>query len=108
MNGLALDMREEIVKECRRAAELADTLINDGGRRGIVRELAHNIKRRIAEIEENSGVVKYNLYFNGRAGVGKSTAICHLAGLIDKSCCENSKEFTSNLGDFYYFSYSND
>lgn len=93
MNELALDLREEIMKECRRAAELADTLINDGSRRGIVRELARNIKRRIAEIEENSSVVKYNLYFNGRVGVGKSTAICHLAGLIDKSCCENSKEF---------------
>lgn len=86
MNELDFNMREEVLEQCRRAIELADDLLKDENKRGIVHELARNIKKRAGAIEEKCSAEKFNLYFNGEVGVGKSTAICHLTGLVDKNC----------------------
>lgn len=68
------------------AGELADALYHDDNRHDVVREQAYSIKKRSKVIEENCSVERYHLYFNGKVGVGKSTAICYLTGLIDKNC----------------------
>lgn len=86
MKRLDFSVREMIIENCRQATELADALCNDGSRHGVVREQAGRIKERIKAIEENCSVEKYDLYFSGEVGVGKSTAICHLTGLVDKDC----------------------
>ena len=86
MNQLDFSMRGRIIEKCREAGELADALYHDDNRHDVVREQAYSIKKRSKVIEENCSVERYHLYFNGKVGVGKSTAICYLTGLIDKNC----------------------
>ena len=86
MNQLDFSMRGRIIEKCREAGELADALYHDDSRHDVVREQARSIKKRSKEIEENCSIERYDLYFNGKVGVGKSTAICYLTGLIDKNC----------------------
>ena len=85
MNQLDFSMRGRIIEKCREAGELADALYHDDNRHDVVREQAYSIKKRSKVIEENCSVERYHLYFNGKVGVGKSTAICYLTGLIDKT-----------------------
>ena len=86
MNQLDFSMRGRIIEKCREAGELADALYHDDNRHDVVREQAYSIKKRSKVIEENCSVERYHLYFNGKVGVGKSTAICYLTGQIDKNC----------------------
>ena len=58
----------------------------------IARELARRIRKQIVALEGKCNIEKYNLLFNGEVGIGKSTAICHLTGLIDGDCLKKGEE----------------
>lgn len=84
--------REVIVEECRKAAELATELRDKKDVHLVIRKLAENALSRIEMIEKICQVDKYNLFFNGQVGVGKTTAISHLTGLVDDTCFEKDKK----------------
>lgn len=84
--------REDIVEECKKAAELAKELRDNKDMHLVIRRLAENALSRIEMIEKICQVDKYNLFFNGKVGVGKTTAISHLTGLVDDACFEENKK----------------
>jgi hypothetical protein len=49
----------------------------------IIKKMSHSIASRIEAIEEFCSIESYNVFFNGKIAVGKSTAICTLLGLVD-------------------------
>lgn len=87
-----LSKREYIVEECKKAAELAKELSDEKAMHLVIQKLAKNALSRIGMIEKICQVDKYNLFFNGQVGVGKTTAISHLTGLVDYSCFEEGKK----------------
>ena len=93
MNGLEIDVGEEILEKCRQASALASALEEDGSRHSIVHELARNMKVRAEAIEEQCRVKRYSLRFNGKVGIGKTMAICSLTGLIDRNVLENAGDY---------------
>jgi GTPase SAR1 family protein len=52
----------------------------------------HNISDRLNRIESILSIQRYNLVFIGQVGVGKTTAICHLFGLIRETTNSRSTE----------------
>jgi hypothetical protein len=52
----------------------------------------HNISDRLKRIESILSIQRYNLVFIGQVGVGKTTAICHLFGLIREVTNSRSTE----------------
>ncbi|WP_068505442.1 hypothetical protein [Paenibacillus kribbensis] len=50
----------------------------------IIRKIGEYIYRRVTQIKGICSVEKYNIFFNGKVAVGKSTAICNLFNLIDE------------------------
>ncbi len=93
MENLDTGKREYIVEECEKAAELARKL-QDSDKHFVIRKLAQNALKRIEKIKKVCEVDKYNLYFNGQVGVGKTTAISHLTGLIDGNCLEEDRKIS--------------
>ena len=91
MEKLNLSKREVIVEECEKAAELARKLQGMGVHL-VICKLAENALSRIEMIQKVCQVDKYNLFFNGQVGVGKTTAISHLTGLIDGTCLKEGKK----------------
>lgn len=60
-----------------------------------IQKMSQSIAMRINNIAEICSVQSYNLFFNGKIAVGKSTAICTILGLI-KGTSDNSPTFLSN------------
>jgi GTPase SAR1 family protein len=56
----------------------------------------HNISDRLKKIESILSIQRYNLVFIGQVGVGKTTAICHLFGLIREVANSRSVETNSS------------
>lgn len=58
----------------------------------IIQKVANHIWNRVTEIKEICSVDKYDIFFNGKVEIGKSTAICTLFNLVDKDgFMENKK-----------------
>ncbi|MEK5479610.1 hypothetical protein NYE70_22180 [Paenibacillus sp. FSL R5-0407] len=58
----------------------------------IIQKVANHIWDRVTEIKEICSVDKYDIFFNGKVEIGKSTAICTLFNLVDKDgFMENKK-----------------
>lgn len=83
MDKMDFGIRENVIEKCRQALEMADELLVNEKKHVVVRKLAQNAKDRLKVIEEICGVEKYKLCFIGDVGIGKSTAISHLTGLVD-------------------------
>ena len=95
-----MDKRKQILQQCEDAKQIADTIKNDIKKHEIVRKIAELRGNRVDEIIRLCSVEKYNVYFNGKAGIGKSTAISHLFQLIDEDLINNySNDRRTNLKD---------
>lgn len=74
----------EVLQKCKENLTKADSVINDSEINHIIKIMTKPLIGRIREIEKICSVDKYNMCFIGEVGVGKSTAIANLLGLIDK------------------------
>ncbi|WP_144028091.1 hypothetical protein [Paenibacillus sp. 32352] len=77
--------RKEILEFCEKAVVAANEIQLNVDHHVIIKKMAQQIKNRVEIIEELCSVEKYNLYFNGKVGLGKSTTICNLLNLIDST-----------------------
>lgn len=63
----------------------------------ILRKISEYIYDRVIEIKEICSVDKYDIYFNGKVAIGKSTAICNLFNLIDKDRLETGNKLSDAM-----------
>ena len=89
--------RIEILDLCSKAINQAEEIENEKDAHIIIKRMAHQINERIKNIQKICSVEKYRLYFNGRVGLGKSTAICTLLDLLDSSKFLDKKKVGEGL-----------
>lgn len=77
--------RIEIQEKCDKIIEMIKEINNSADQKEMIKTITAPLKDRVKEIKKICSVEKYNLCFIGEVGVGKSTAISHLFGLIDES-----------------------
>ncbi|TBL80859.1 hypothetical protein [Paenibacillus thalictri] len=77
-------LRYEVIEKCLENLNMANGIINNQNINQIVKTMTQPLINRINYIQEICSVEKYNLCFIGKVGVGKSTAITNLLGLVDK------------------------
>ncbi|MFI3202125.1 MAG: hypothetical protein R3Y54_11510 [Eubacteriales bacterium] len=89
--------RENMVTKCEETLNTIENLQKDSSSNLIIQCMIPSIAKRTKEIYEICKVEKYVLSFMGSVGVGKSTAIANLIGLIDESVLEDytQKEYTT-------------
>lgn len=75
----------EVLDKCRENLFKANDIMDNPSINQIVKIMTKPLVSRINQIEEICSVEKYSLCFIGKVGVGKSTAIANLLGLVDKS-----------------------
>lgn len=78
-----MDERKNVLSLCEQIIEGSERILQDSEKHEIMRRLANQINQRAKTIREICGVEKYNVYFHGTVGVGKTTAISVLSGLTD-------------------------
>ncbi|MRN53923.1 hypothetical protein [Paenibacillus monticola] len=88
--------RTEVINLCKQVLENSEQIKVSNDNHEIIRKVAEFIFNRTREIYDICNVEKYNVFFNGIVGVGKSTAICNLFNLIDKRHLKPDEEI-SNL-----------
>lgn len=76
--------RENVVRLADQLLIESKEIKDNEGKHEIIRKIGDYIYKRVAEIKEICSVEKYNIYFNGKVAIGKSTAICNLFNLIDE------------------------
>ena len=76
--------REEILLQCENILHLGEEIISSEPH-PIIGGIAEHIKGQVLQIKEICSVEQYCLLFNGRVGIGKSTAICMILDLLKKS-----------------------
>ena len=87
--------RIEIQKKCDEILNVISAIHNDENKHELVKRAAESLMERVKKIKKVCDVEKYNICFIGDAGIGKSTAISHLLGLVDDEqlkedgCIEN-------------------
>jgi hypothetical protein len=84
MRGGAKMQRYEVLEKCKENLLKANEIIESEKINPIVKAMTKPLISRINRIEEICAVEKYNLCFIGTVGVGKSTAIANLLGLVDE------------------------
>ncbi len=73
-------LKEDLRHDCKKAENIIEEINNDNDRHIIIKRMAQQINNRINDIQEICSVDKYNLYFNGKVAIGKSTTVCNLFG----------------------------
>lgn len=91
--------RENILIKCEENIETVCGLTNNSSINPIIKIMIEPIKERIDRINEICQVDKYTLTFIGPIGVGKSTAISNLIGLIDESILKTYQQSEHTLQD---------
>ncbi len=86
-------IRQEIINQCNQIIDKGICIENTSHMNPIIKCMIPIILKRIKKIKEICSVDKYNLYFIGETGVGKSSAISNLTGLINK--IEKNKSLNS-------------
>ena len=81
--------RLEVLDKCKENIYKANEIIGNEQINPIVKIMTKPLITRINQIEQICSVEKYNLCFIGKVGVGKSTAISSLLGIIDQSKMKN-------------------
>lgn len=74
----------EVLEKCNENLLKANEILNNENIDAIIKIMTNPLINRISTIKEICSVEKYNLCFIGSVGVGKSTAITNLLGLIDQ------------------------
>ena len=74
--------RQDLLALCKQATR-KDHDIQCNSHHPIIKKMAQSISSRISSIESYCAPKSYNIFFNGKIAVGKSTAICTLLSLID-------------------------
>lgn len=77
--------RFEIIDKCEENLQKANEIVERHDINQIVKIMTRPLINRINRIKEICSIEKYNLCFVGRVGIGKSTAIANLLGLVDDS-----------------------
>ncbi|OEH85589.1 hypothetical protein BHU72_01965 [Desulfuribacillus stibiiarsenatis] len=77
--------RESVVTLCEQLIAESKAIKENTGKHFIIQKVANHICERASEIKDICSVDKYDIYFNGKVEVGKSTAICNLFNLVDRS-----------------------
>lgn len=75
----------KVLTKCAESLELVTLIKHNVEINPIVKRMTDVLEERIKSIHEICSIEKYNIYFIGEVGVGKSTAISNLLGLIDNS-----------------------
>lgn len=88
MGGVFISTQLKVLNKCEETLDLVNLVKNSASINPIVKKMADVLEDRIKAIKEICSVDKYNLYFIGEVGVGKSTAISNLLGLVDDSKLE--------------------
>lgn len=76
------DKRLEVLDLCSKVDKKYQDII-DKDYHILIKKMAESMYRRSEEIKDICQVDQYDLYFSGRIGIGKSTLICMMLGLID-------------------------
>lgn len=76
--------RNEIIRKCDEILSVINGINTDTNKHLLVKKAAESLMKRVDKIKEICNVEKYNICFIGKAGIGKSTAISHLLGLVDE------------------------
>lgn len=74
----------EVLEKCNENLLKANEILKNENIDAIIKIMTNPLMNRISTIKEICSVEKYNLCFIGSVGVGKSTAITNLLGLIDQ------------------------
>lgn len=82
--------RHSVVALCEQLIVESKAIKENTEKHFIIQKVAHHICERASEIKDICSVDKYDIYFNGKVEIGKSTAICNLFNLLDHS------KFTEN------------
>ena len=91
--------RENILIKCEENIETVCGLTNNSSINPLIKIMIEPITERIDRINEICQVDKYTLTFIGPIGVGKSTAISNLIGLIDESILKTYQQSEHTLQD---------
>lgn len=75
----------EILEKCNENIEKAQSIIENPKINPIIKIMTKPLMNRIIEINQICSIDKYTICFIGKVGIGKSTAITNLFGLVDKN-----------------------
>ena len=85
MENKLSELRQDIISECSKAINIAKMINEDDSSHIIIKKISEQIAERVNVISDLCSVDKFNLFFNGKVALGKSTAICNIFGLIDEA-----------------------
>lgn len=74
--------RDEVLDQCSKIEERYRR-IKEGDYHVLIKKMAESMYNRSNEIKNICQTDQYDLYFSGKVGIGKSTLICMLLGLIN-------------------------
>ena len=78
-----MEQRKQVISKCDEILSI-NNKIQESNNHILVKKMSEYITNRANRIKEICNIEKYNIYFNGSVGIGKTTAICSLFGLIDE------------------------
>ncbi|MDR2889417.1 MAG: hypothetical protein LBV33_06205 [Lachnospiraceae bacterium] len=76
--------REGVLELCRKIINDSKEIIGNDENHEMIRKVAELINNRAMEINDICSIEKYNLFFNGTVGEGKTSAISSMFNLLDK------------------------
>lgn len=88
--------RQEVIKCCEKIIE-KNSEIQNSKNHILIKKMSEQIFKRSKEIKSICEVEKYNLFFNGKVAIGKSTIICTMFDLIDYSLLTEGKRLSNSL-----------
>lgn len=83
--------REEILRRCIEIRSINEE-IQSADNHPLIKKMSQHINDRSVKIQDFCSVEKYNVFFNGKVGIGKSSAICSLFDLLDLSERDSKKK----------------
>lgn len=76
--------RKELITLCQQVMNMNDIILQ-GDYHSIIKKLSDSLCERVKNINKYCEVESYDIFFNGKIGAGKSTAICSILGLMNDS-----------------------
>lgn len=83
-NEMLKKRREEVLGRCIEISSINEE-IQSVDNHPLIKKMSQHINDRSLKIRDFCSVEKYNVFFNGKVGIGKSSAICAMFGLLDFS-----------------------
>lgn len=88
--------RLDLLSSCDKAKEKADEILKSNSH-VLIKKMAQQICSRTEKLRELCEVNKYNLFFNGKVAIGKSTTICTIFDLINKKSLKENTRLSNSL-----------